>query len=66
MNSEKYKFNKIIEKAENIVDVLLRHMGEEGGCDHKIDTIVEEAFGPSFEGQDHHQNNSNQSKEVTT
>ena len=58
MNSEKFGADKIIQKAENIADVLLRHLGEEGGCDHKINVIVEEAFGPSFEAMDQYQNRS--------
>jgi len=52
MNTEKFRTNKIIQKTEDLADVLLRHLGEEGGCDHKINVIVEEAFGPSLEAQD--------------
>lgn len=65
MNSEKFRINNIIQKVENIADVLLRHLSEEGGCDHKINVIVEEVFGPSFEAQDQYQNSSLRSQEVT-
>ena len=56
--NEKPILLSIISKAENIADVLLRHLGEEGGCNHKINVIVEEAFGPSFEAMDQYQNRS--------
>jgi hypothetical protein len=58
MNSEKFGADKIIQKAENIIDVLPRHLGEEGGCDHKINVIVEEAFGPSLEAKDQYEKRS--------
>lgn len=68
MNSEKIRINNIIQKVENITDVILRHLGEEDGCDHKINVIVEEAFGPSFEAKDQYQNCSIllKKEEVTT
>lgn len=60
------KVHDIISKAGIIADVLIRHLEEKDGCNHKIDVIVEEAFGPSFEGRDHNPNISNQTEEVTT
>ena len=56
MSFEKSKPNKIIQKAENIADVLLRHLSEKGGCNHRIAVIVEEAFGPTLESEDQYQN----------
>ena len=50
------KASSIISRAETIADVLLRHLCEEGGCNHKIDAIVEEAFGPTLESKDQYQN----------
>ena len=56
--NEKPILLSIISKAEDIADVLLRHLDEEGGCDHKINVIVEEVFGPSLEAKDQYQKRS--------
>ena len=56
MNSEEFRTHKVIQKAENIADVLLRHLQEEGGCNHNVNGIVEEAFGPTLESKDQYQN----------
>jgi len=50
------KAYSIISRAETIADVLLKHLGEEGGCKHKIDAIVEEAFGPTLESKGQYHN----------
>ena len=50
------KVSSILSRAETIADVLLRHLGEEGGCKHNLDMIVEEAFGPTLESKDQYQN----------
>ena len=48
--------SSVISKAENIADVILKHLSEKGGCNHKIAVIVEEAFGPTLESKDQYQN----------
>ena len=62
----KEKVHDIISKAGIIADVLIRHLEEKDGCNHRIDAIVAEAFGPSFERQDQYHSSSNQTEEVTT
>jgi hypothetical protein len=56
MNSEESRTDKVIQKAENIADVLLRHLQEEGGCNHNVNGIVEEAFGPTLESKSQYPN----------
>ena len=56
MKSEEFRIDKVIQKAENIADVLLRHLQEKGGCNHNVNGIVEEAFGPTLESKDQYQN----------
>jgi hypothetical protein len=56
--NEKPILLSIISKAEDIADVLLRHLDEEGGCDHKVNAILEEAFGPRSEAKDQYQKRS--------
>jgi hypothetical protein len=48
--------NNIIVKAENMADVLLKHLQEEDGCKHNLDEIVVEVFGPTLESKDQYQN----------
>jgi hypothetical protein len=64
--NEELKVNSIISRAEHIADTLLKHLSEKEECNHKIYEIVEEVFGPSFEGQDQYHSSSNQTEEVTT
>jgi len=56
--SDKLRVSNILSKAENIADVLLRHLYETGGCNHSVNKIVEEAFGPSLEAKDQYQDRS--------